>query len=81
MKGKVYFYAKTLAKIAGHVISMKAVVGDTVRLKSRGLYECISQEASWYTDVKNYRTRLERNVIFVGKCVRFKQKRLWVQKF
>ena len=31
MKGKVYLHAKTLAKIAGHIISMKAVFGDTVR--------------------------------------------------
>ena len=52
MKGKVYFHAKTLAKIAGHIISMKAVFGDTVRFKSRGLYECISQKASWYSVVK-----------------------------
>ena len=31
MKEKVYFHAKTLAKIAGHIISMKEVFGDTVR--------------------------------------------------
>lgn len=52
MKNKMFFQVKELAKIVGQIISMKAVIGNTVRLKTRCLYDCIMSRASWHSKVK-----------------------------
>lgn len=52
MKNKMFFQVKELAKIMGQIISMKAVIGNTVRLKTRYLYDCIMSRASWHSKVK-----------------------------
>lgn len=54
MKNKLFFQVKDLAKIVGQIISMEAVIGNTVRQKTRYmyLYEYIMSRASWYSKVK-----------------------------
>lgn len=52
MKSKMFFQVSELAKIVGQIISMKAVIGNTVRLKTRCLYDCIMSRASWHSKVK-----------------------------
>ena len=51
-KNVLYFHAKFLARIVGQIISMKVVVGDIVRMKTRFLYYCILSKASWEAKVK-----------------------------
>ena len=44
---KILVSARTLAKLAGQLISTKCVIGDIVRLKTRFLYKSIEQSSSW----------------------------------
>lgn len=41
-----------MAKIFGLTISMKAVLGDIVRFKTRFLYYCVSNNPSWESKIK-----------------------------
>ena len=40
-KGKVLFRVRFLASTVGHLISMYAVFGDTVRQSTRFVYDCV----------------------------------------
>ena len=42
-----YTTARTLAKLCGKLISLKFVMGDIVRLKTRNLYYAIESRLSW----------------------------------
>jgi hypothetical protein len=46
-KVKVLFRVRFLASIVGHLISMYAVFGDTVRQSTRFVYDCVWWKASW----------------------------------
>ncbi|CAG2229896.1 unnamed protein product [Mytilus edulis] len=46
-KGKMLHSAKFVAGIVGQIISMQAVLGNLVRLRTRELYNCILLRASW----------------------------------
>ncbi|XP_071156962.1 uncharacterized protein [Mytilus edulis] len=46
-KGKMLHNAKFVAGIVGQIISMQAVLGNLVRLRTRELYNCILLRASW----------------------------------
>jgi hypothetical protein len=46
-KGKVLFRVRFLASTVGHLISMYAVFGDTVRQSTRFVYDCVWWKASW----------------------------------
>ena len=41
------YRAKSVAGIVGQIISMQAVFGSLVRLRTRELYKCIVLRASW----------------------------------
>ena len=45
--GKILYKAKFVAGIVGQLISMQAVIGNSVRLRTRELYKCIALRASW----------------------------------
>lgn len=66
IKNKMFFQVKDFAKIVGQIISMKAVIGNTVRLKTRYLYDCIMSRASWYSKVKFLRM-LSMKLFVCGK--------------
>lgn len=51
-KNVLHLFCKFLAKIFGQTISMKAVLGDIVRFKTRFLYYCVSNNASWESQIK-----------------------------
>ncbi|CAG2258070.1 unnamed protein product [Mytilus edulis] len=42
---------KLVASLVGQIISMQAAMGSVVRLRTRSLYECIMQKASWDSPV------------------------------
>ena len=44
---KIFVSARTLAKLAGQLISSKYVIGDIVQLKTRFLDKFIEQNSSW----------------------------------
>ena len=45
-KDKLLFPARFIASIVGQLISMQIVIGDTVRLNTRYLYDCILSRAA-----------------------------------
>ena len=47
VNGKLLYRARFVACIAGQIISMMAVFGSIVRLKTRELYKCIFLRSSW----------------------------------
>jgi len=51
-RGILFVAARVLACLIGQLMSMKTVVGSMVRLRSRGLYACVEQRASWNAQVK-----------------------------
>ncbi|CAG2221528.1 unnamed protein product [Mytilus edulis] len=46
-----FFKARLVASLVGQIISMQAAMGSVVRLRTRSLYECIMQKASWDSPV------------------------------
>ena len=51
-KGKILFRVRFLASIVGQLISMHAVISDTVRQSTRFLYDCALGRASWQACVR-----------------------------
>ena len=51
-KGKILFRVRFLASIVGQLISMHAVISDTVRQSTRFLYDCPFGRASWQACVR-----------------------------
>lgn len=49
--GNCFFKARLVASLVGQIISMQAAMGSVVRLRTRSLYECIMQKASWDSPV------------------------------
>ena len=45
--GNIFVSTRTLAKLAGQLISTKYLIGDIVQLKTRFLYKSIEQSSSW----------------------------------
>ena len=44
-------HVKSLANVVGQIISLQSVVGNKVRLMTRGLFACINTRASWNAPV------------------------------
>ena len=51
-KGKILFRVRFLASIVGQLISMHAVISDTVRQSTRFLYDCALGRASWQACIR-----------------------------
>ena len=45
--GRLLFKAMTLASLVDQIISMPASMDNVVRVRTRSLYECLMQKASW----------------------------------
>ena len=56
-----YISARTLAKLAGKIISTKFVLGDITQLKTRFIYQCIEYRVSWDKkfNINNYNKMVE----------------------
>ena len=52
LKGNCLLFAKTLAKVIGQLMSMKCSVGLVVQLRTRSMYKCLNQRASWSSPVR-----------------------------
>ena len=59
-----YFSARTVAKLAGKIISTKFVLGDITQLKSRFIYQFIESRVSWDKkfNINNYNKMVEEIV-------------------
>ena len=57
----LYGSARTLAKLAGKIISTKFVLGDITQLKTRFIYQCIESRVSWDKkfNINNYNKMVE----------------------
>ena len=56
-----YASARTLANLAGKIISTKFVLGDITQLKTRFIYQCIESRVSWDKkfNINNYNKMVE----------------------
>ena len=67
-----YISARTLAKLAGKIISTKFVLGDITQLKTRFIYQCIESRFSWDKkfNINNYYEMVQkiRNKIFCSSA-------------
>ncbi|XP_041453613.1 uncharacterized protein LOC121406809 [Lytechinus variegatus] len=50
-KGKYIIPVRTLASVAGQIISMQPAIGTIVQLKSKEIFKCINNRASWNAPV------------------------------
>ena len=62
-----YISARTLAKLAGKIISTKFVLGDITQLKTRFIYQCIESRVSWDKkfNINNYNKMVEEILFWI----------------
>ncbi|XP_071149234.1 uncharacterized protein [Mytilus edulis] len=65
-----FFKARLVASLVGQIISMQAAMGSVVRLRTRSLYECIMQKASWDSPV-SIKEKAFDEVVFWKENVEF----------
>ena len=73
---KIFVSARTLAKLAGQLISSKYVIGDIVQLKTRFLYKSIEQSSSWdkTCNVGNYNDTVDEILFWKFNLVKYSNK-------
>ena len=67
-KGKILFHVRFLDSIVGQLISMHAVIGDTVRQSTRFLYDCVLGRASWQACVRLTQYTLTEFSLWDNNC-------------
>ena len=72
---KIFVSARTLAELAGQLISTKYVIGDIVQLKTRFLYKSI-QSSSWDKtfNIGNYKGTVEEILFWKLNLVEYNNK-------
>ena len=72
---KIFVSARTLAELAGQLISTKYVIGDIVQLKTRFLYKSI-QSSSWDKtfNIGNYKGTVEEILFWKLNLVKYNNK-------
>ena len=70
---KIFVSARTLAKLAGQLISTKYVIGDIVQLKTRFLYKFIEQSSSWDKtfNIGNYNDTVDEILFWKFNLVKY----------
>ena len=73
---KILVSVKTLAKLAGELISIKYVIGDIVRLNTRFLYKFIEQSSSWDEtfNIGNYNEMVNKILFWKFNLVKYNSK-------
>ena len=73
---KIFVSARTLAELAGQLISTKYVIGDIVQLKTRFLYKSIEQSSSWdkTCNVGNYNDTVDEILFWKFNLVKYSNK-------
>ena len=73
---KIFVSARTLAKLAGQLISAKYVIGDIVQLKIRFLYKSIEQSFSWGRtfNIGNYNDTVDEILFLKFNLVKYNNK-------
>ena len=73
---KIFVSARTLAKLAGQLISTKYVIGDIVQLKTRFLYKSIEQSSSWDKtfNIGNYNDTVDEILFWKFNLVKYNNK-------
>ena len=73
---KIFVSARTLAKLAGQLISAKHVIGDIVQLKTRFLYKSIEQSSSWDKtfNIGNYNDTVDKILFWKFNFVKYNNK-------
>ncbi|XP_053400643.1 uncharacterized protein LOC128557357 [Mercenaria mercenaria] len=56
--GSVLVPVRKIACLIGQLISMQSAIGDTVRLRSRSLYDCVASRSGWNAPVQVSSTAL-----------------------
>ena len=73
---KIFVSARTLAKLAGQLISSKYVIGDIVQLKTRFLDKFIEQSSSWDKtfNIGNYNDTVDEILFWKFNLVKYNNK-------
>ena len=74
--GNIFVSTRTLAKLAGQLISTKYLIGDIVQLKTRFLYKSIEQSSSWDKtfDIGNYNDMFDEILFWKFNIVKYNNK-------
>ena len=73
---KIFVSARTLAKLAGQLISTKYVIGDIAQLNTRFLYKSIEQSSSWDKtfNIGNYKDTVDEILFWKFNLVKYNNK-------
>ena len=73
---KIFVSTRTLAKLAGQLISTKYLIGDIVQLKTRFLYKSIEQSSSWNKtfNIGNYNDTVDETLFWKFDLVKYNNK-------
>ena len=73
---KIFVSARTLAKLAGQLVSTKYVIGDTAQLKTRFFYKSIEQSSSWDKtfNIRNYNDTVDEILFWKFNLVQYDNK-------
>ena len=74
-----YASARTLANLAGKIISTKFVLGDITQLKTRFIYQCIESRVSWDKkfNINNYNKMVEEILFWKFNITKLNKKSLY----
>ena len=73
---KIFISARTLAKLAGELVSAKYVIGDILQLETRFLYKSIEQSFSWDKtfNIGNYNDTVDEILFWKFNLVKYNNK-------